>query len=96
MELSTSQINAFQTYVKTIGKGLFTDVDLFVNYLGVYPDLTLMVDVNWDILKEIGKDMAYNYNRFLLYKFEDDIRLFFKMMNIPYKGRVSFNIINWD
>lgn len=93
MELTKSQSNGFKLYLMKISKGLFTDVDFFVNYMHVYPELVIMVDVNWDMLPP---DRAYNYNLYLKEMFSDNVLTYLKMIDVPFRGRVEFEILNWS
>ena len=92
MEITKKQENGLKTFLMEISKGLLTDVDFFVNYMGAFPELLIMVNVDWD---KLPKEFAYNYNLWLRKKYTDDVLFFLKMVNIPFRGRVDFDIINW-
>ena len=92
MEISKSQEKGLKFYLIKISDGLITDVDFFVNYMGAFPELNIMVDVNWDGLPS---DRAYNYNLYLKEKFANNIKTYFTMLDIPFRGRIEFDIMNW-
>ena len=92
MDITKKQEESFKFYLIKISEGLITDVDFFVNYMGAFPELNIMVDVNWELLPP---DRAYNYNLYLKEKFSDDIKFFFEMTGISFNGRIEFDILNW-
>jgi hypothetical protein len=61
--------------------------------MGAFPELNIMVDVNWELLPP---DRVYNYNLYLKEKFSDYIKFFFKMTGISFNGRIEFDILNWS
>jgi len=92
MDITKKQEESFKFYLIKISKGLITDVDFFINYLSVFPKLTIMVEVSWELLPS---DRAYNYNLYLEEKFSDYIKFFFEMTGISFNGRIEFDILNW-
>lgn len=92
MDITKSQEKGLKFYLIKISNGIIKDVDLFVNYMSVFPELNIMVDVDWDLLPP---DKAYNYNLYLKEKFSDNVRRYLTMVDIPFKGRIEFDIINW-
>ena len=92
MDITKSQEKGLKYYLIKISEGLITDVDFFVNYMSVFPELNIMVDVDWDLLPP---DKAYNYNLYLKEKFSDSVRTYLTMVDIPFKGRIEFDIVNW-
>ena len=92
MEISKSQENGLKYYLIKISNGLITDVDFFVNYMGVFPELNIMVDVNWEMLPS---ERAYNYNSYLKERFSDNVKTYLTMVDIPFNGRIEFDIMNW-
>jgi hypothetical protein len=93
MDITKKQEESFKFYLIKISDGLITDVDFFVNYMGAFPELNIMVDVNWELLPP---DRVYNYNLYLKEKFSDYIKFFFKMTGISFNGRIEFDILNWS
>lgn len=76
-----------------ISKGEITDADFFVNYNTlVYPELVIMVDVDWD---KLPKKFAYNYNKYLQEKYGDIIRDFILSLGTKFNGKILFDILNW-
>lgn len=93
MDITKSQEKGLKFYLIKISKGLITDVDFFVNYMSVFPELNIMVDVNWELLPP---DRAYNYNLYLKEKFSDSVRAYLTMVEIPFNGKIEFDIVNWS
>ena len=86
-------VKGLKLILNKVSDGQITDADYFVNYnTTVYPELTIMVDVNWDKLPE---EFAYNYNKYLKEKYEDVVRTFLKTIDIRFNGRIYFDILNW-
>lgn len=76
-----------------VSDGEITDADYFINYnTTVYPELTIMVDVDWD---KLPKEFAYNYNKYLKEKYGDVVRNFLKTLDIKFNGRIEFEVLNW-
>ena len=92
MDISKSQEKGLKLYLTKISEGIINDVDFFVNYMGAFPELNIMVDVNWELLPP---DRAYNYNLYLKERFADNVKTYFTMLDIPFRGRVEFDIMNW-
>lgn len=91
------RLEGLKKYLKLISNGLFTDVDFFVSFTGIWPELVIMVDVDWEKLlsNEEAKKMAYNFGMYLKQKYMDDVKTFLKLMNIDFHGKLSFQIMNW-
>jgi len=92
MELTKGQNNGLKKILIKLGDGLFTDVDFFVNYMGIFPELVVMVDVDWE---KIPKEFAYNYEKWLKDNYAEHVKNFLTMIDIPFRGRITFEILNW-
>jgi len=86
-------VKALKLILTNISKGEITDADYFINYnTTVYPEIRIMVDVDWD---KLPKEFAHNYNQYLKDKYEDIVRTFIRSINIKFNGRIYFEILNW-
>lgn len=86
-------VKGLKTILTKVSDGEITDVDYFVNYnTVVYPELTIMVDVDWD---KLPSEYAYNYNKYLKEKYSDIIRSFLSSLGINFSGKILFDILNW-
>jgi hypothetical protein len=92
MELTKGQESGLKKYLTKIGNGLFNDIDFFVNYMGVFPELVVMVDVDWN---KLPKEFAYNYEKWLKDNYGEKVKEYFTMVSVPFRGRISFQIMNW-
>ena len=92
MELTKAQENGLKKYLIKISDGLFTDIDFFVNYMGAFPELVIMSEVKWD---KLPKEFAYNYEMWLKDNYSDEVKTFLTMVDVPFRGRISFEIMNW-
>jgi len=91
------RLEGLKKYLKSISNGLFTDVDFFVSFTGIWPELVIMVDVDWEKLlsNEDSKKMAHNFELYLKQKYMDEVKTFLKLMDIDFHGKLSFQIMNW-
>ena len=86
-------VKGLKLILNKVSDGQITDADYFVNYnTTVYPELTIMVDVDFD---KLPKEFSYNYNKYLKEKYEDVVRVFLKTIDVRFNGRIYFDILNW-
>lgn len=91
MEISKSKQKGLKLILIKLSGGLITDVDIFVNYMGYLPELNIMVDIDKDKLPE---DVGSSIGSYLNKKYGNEVLTILKMLEIPFRGDVSFEVLN--
>jgi len=89
-------VKILKSVLAKVSKGLITDADYFFNYNNtVYPDLVIMIDVDWTKLPE---EIVNNRNKIFPYledRYSDFIKSFLMSIDFNYRGRIVFDVLNW-
>ena len=91
MEISKSKQKGLKLILIKLSGSLITDVDIFVNYLAILPELNIMVDIDKDKLPE---DVGSSINSYLDKKYGDKVLDILRVLEIPFRGTVSFEVLN--